>query len=515
LLPGGGIWMNTQRPEWNDANNALVGWGLSMVTVCYLRRYLVFLLSVLSDTGPAETVPLTSTTADFLASISDILARFRSSLACADDRERSAFLEACGLAGERHREAVYSGEFGLEQTSVPITKIRETFSLCIEYLDRTIRDNRRKDGLYHSYNIMIPCEGGIRIGRLDEMLEGQVAVLSSGLLSAAEADELLYALRHSRLYRDDQRSYMLYPDKDLPRFLEKNLIPAEAVLRSPFLQREAGNKSDAIIKRDQDGGYYFNSSFRNSRFLAEALDEAASEQGMVLSTEERAYIVNLYEEVFSHKTFTGRSGTFFKYEGLGSIYWHMVSKLLVAVQENYFLAAEDGAPRQLLDSLAGYYHHVREGLGIHKTSAEYGAFPVDPYSHTPGFAGVQQPGMTGQVKEDIIARYGELGVGVLDGKIRFKPRLLQPHEFLSEETILTYMDLSGKWSELRIPAKALAFTCCSVPVLYRLADEARVHVFLSDDTIRAFEGSEADHELSSELFYRTGRIQRIEVDVVL
>ena len=28
FVPEGGIWMNTQRPEWNDANNALVGKGL-------------------------------------------------------------------------------------------------------------------------------------------------------------------------------------------------------------------------------------------------------------------------------------------------------------------------------------------------------------------------------------------------------------------------------------------------------------------------------------------------------
>jgi len=39
LVLGGGIWMNTQRPEWNDANNALVGQGLSMVTLNYLRRF--------------------------------------------------------------------------------------------------------------------------------------------------------------------------------------------------------------------------------------------------------------------------------------------------------------------------------------------------------------------------------------------------------------------------------------------------------------------------------------------
>ena len=43
FIPEGGIWMNTQRPEWNDANNALVGNGVSMVTLYYLRRFLKFL----------------------------------------------------------------------------------------------------------------------------------------------------------------------------------------------------------------------------------------------------------------------------------------------------------------------------------------------------------------------------------------------------------------------------------------------------------------------------------------
>lgn len=41
-VPEAGIWMNTQRPEWNDANNALVGYGVSVVTLCYLRRFLAF-----------------------------------------------------------------------------------------------------------------------------------------------------------------------------------------------------------------------------------------------------------------------------------------------------------------------------------------------------------------------------------------------------------------------------------------------------------------------------------------
>ena len=42
FIPEAGIWLNTQRPEWNDANNALVGNGVSMVTLYYLRRFLKF-----------------------------------------------------------------------------------------------------------------------------------------------------------------------------------------------------------------------------------------------------------------------------------------------------------------------------------------------------------------------------------------------------------------------------------------------------------------------------------------
>ena len=52
LVPGGGIWMNTQRPEWNDANNALAGCGLSVVTAAYLHRYLALVETVLAGDAP-------------------------------------------------------------------------------------------------------------------------------------------------------------------------------------------------------------------------------------------------------------------------------------------------------------------------------------------------------------------------------------------------------------------------------------------------------------------------------
>ena len=59
LVPGGGIWLNTQRPEWNDANNALAGYGLSVVTTCYLQRFLKELILIYESANQkAFTMPV-------------------------------------------------------------------------------------------------------------------------------------------------------------------------------------------------------------------------------------------------------------------------------------------------------------------------------------------------------------------------------------------------------------------------------------------------------------------------
>ena len=123
----------------------------------------------------------------------------------------------------------------------------------------------------------------------------------------------------------------------------------------------------------------------------------------------------------------------FGYEGLGCIYWHMVAKLLLAVQENVFEAADAGAPE--LEPLKAHYRRVRDGLGYRKTAAEYGAFPADPYSHTPGEGGARQPGMTGQVKEEILTRWGELGLRVRHGRVHFDPVLLDAAEIPDAGTL--------------------------------------------------------------------------------
>ena len=208
LVPGGGIWLNTQRPEWNDANNALAGWGLSMVTVAYLRRYLSFLDSVLSQSG--ETISLSSAVATFAQELTDALA----SAKVQDDSGRFAIISALGVAGEKHRAAVYRGELG-EPRAVAVAEIRRWLKVAVSAVDHTLDLNRRPDGTFHSYNLLEVSANAAGVRHLNLMLEGQVAVLSSGRLSPQESLALFRSLRRSDLFRADQHSYMLYPDRDV------------------------------------------------------------------------------------------------------------------------------------------------------------------------------------------------------------------------------------------------------------------------------------------------------------
>src|SRR5437660_9038772 len=141
----------------------------------------------------------------------------------------------------------------------------------------------------------------------------------------------------------------------------------------------------------------------------------------------------------------------------------MVAKLLLAVQESFFRAQRDGRPKAELAALAAAYYRVRQGLGFNKTAREYGAFPMDPYSHTPAHGGARQPGMTGQVKEEILARFGELGVLVTDGRIRFRPILLRCREVLTAAATWPFIDVAGREMNIQLPAGTLAFSYCQVP----------------------------------------------------
>lgn len=516
FVPEGGIWLNTQRPEWNDANNALVGHGLSMVTVCYLRRYLQFMLELFSDPerSLAMAFPISIEVVKFFRECMNVFAEKQPLLAASwTSQQRRHFVDQLGQIGSEYRSLIYTHGFSGHKVSLSQQDIVTFFRMARDHMDQSIRSNRREDGLYHSYNLMtLEADGGVGIRQLYEMLEGQVAVLSSGLLQAEEALSVIRALRMSRMYRADQHSYMLYPERTLPRFLEKNRIESEKVESIRLVQQMLERQDKRLFEVDARGFYHFHDSLQNATCLQELLAQLAQESQYGPWVEAaRAKLLDLYEDTFDHKAFTGRSGTFYGYEGIGCIYWHMVAKLLLAVQEVLAQAVEQDASPGTLEGLRSAYFDIRSGLGFSKSPSVWGAFPFDPYSHTPKHALARQPGMTGQVKEEVLTRFEELGIQVEQGLLRFHPYLLRPEEFLRTPQAFTLYDEHGTKRELHVPADALGFTYCQVPIVYQLGDRAQIRVIFHSGASEVIIGLILTSELSQAVLRRTGVIKQIEV----
>lgn len=504
FVPDAGIWMNTQRPEWNDANNALVGNGTSMVTLYYMYRFTDFIEKWLKE-ELTEPVVLHQEVANWLQGLFDVLLKYEQFLGRGfSSQVRFGFVQKLGLTAEAYRNQAYAG-FGGERTSIEISQLLDLLKLTKQYLEKSIQNNKRSDGLYHAYNLIDIKEDEISVDYLYEMLEGQVAILTSGYLNPAESLALLDQMKSSELFRADQYSYLLYPNRDLKGFLHKSIIPQSSLDEIPLL-KDMINKGDVrIVHQDHQGRVYFNSEFNNVKALRKSLVEFEN-------TDDLVKIEALYEQVFNHKSFTGRSGTFFAFEGLGSIYWHMVSKLLYAVGE--ILNDNADLDAKVKGRLVDHYYEIRAGIGVNKSPKVYGAIPTDPYSHTPAHRGAQQPGMTGQVKEDILNRWFELGAQVIDGCIAFNPTFLSSNEWLTAKQDFEYVNLEGKLNSTEVGKESLAFTYCQVPIIYKKGSKAKVDVIYNDsDESQSIQGHVLPQQLSKLIFSRSHNIERIEVSV--
>lgn len=511
FIPEAGIWMNTQRPEWNDANNALVGNGVSMVTLYYLRRFLTFLNKIVS-VSQKEQIAISAELSDCFLAIADTLEKFKPLLSGSiNDEDRKSIMDGLGKAGSDFRDTIYNVGFSGNKSKVSLKQLQNFIETTNQFLEHSIKANKRADNLYHAYNLMSSDNHSVQVSHLSEMLEGQVGVLSSGYLSAEESAQLLDALKKSSLFRKDQYSYILYPNKNLPGFLEKNSIPKESVEESQLLQKMVADNNVQIIEKDVKGNFHFNGNFKNAHDVDAALNKLINPEYQTLAAKEKRWILKIFEDVFNHKEFTGRSGTFYGFEGLGSIYWHMVSKLQLAVVETCINAINTNSSAEITGRLVNQYYEINEGIGVHKSPQLYGAFPTDPYSHTPSGKGAQQPGMTGQVKEDILSRFGELGVFVKEGKLFFQPGLLRKKEFLSQSKTAEFIDIFSKQYELLLKKGSLCFTYCQVPVIYTIATDEGLEVICSDGKKEKINALHLDKETSKKIFERTGAIFQIKV----
>ncbi len=516
FIPEGGIWLNTQRPEWNDANNALVGNGVSMVTLFYLRRYVSFCQKLLSNTGN-ESYHLNLPVVELFRALSGSFSKHKDLLKTGfSDSIRKQFMDELGTSGEAYRAKVYN-EVSDTMSDLSKDDVLDFLQDITLYIDHSIRANKRADGLYHAYNLIEFKDDKAQLSHLYEMLEGQVAVLSSGFLNLVESLAVLDALKKSDMYREDQYSYMLYPNKELSRFFDKNALSNEFMKSSKLAEQLLKSGDSSVIVRDDFGGCHFNGKFNNAESLKNALNQLSTTKYGSLIDDEYDLFLGEFERQFDHKKFTGRSGTFFGYEGLGSIYWHMVSKLLLSVQECIYNGHDEYEGTEVMGRMVEHYYEIRAGIGINKSPELYGAFPTDPYSHTPYGKGAQQPGMTGQVKEDIINRWAELGVRVIDGCIHFNPIMLNENEWLTEARTFEYYAVNEEWEEIPVSADQLAFTYCQVPIIYTRNNEPqgshKIELRFEDDSKFKLESTLLPKEYSRELFNRSGMIRRVEVSI--
>jgi len=340
--------------------------------------------------------------------------------------------------------------------------------------------------------------------------------MGCGLLQPDEKAELLDALLASAMYRPDQKSFLLYPPRELPSFLDKNIIPSSAVTNSTLLSSLVAAGNEAVVQLDVAGNYRFSAACLNEGALRSALERLAQDdQWRDLVAAELDSVSEIYESTFNHHAYTGRSGSMYGYEGIGSIYWHMVSKLLLVVQESARDAADAGAPPETVSRLVEHYWRVRSGLGFEQKATDFGAFPMDPYSHTPAHAGAQQPGMTGQVKEEVLTRPLELGVRIVNGSITFDPLLLRQDELLAEPALWSLRDVNGNERVIELPANTLGMTLCQVPLVIGVGDVSSgvIDVHMADGTNRSIDGMTLDHATSSAIFARRGTVVEVRVQI--
>ena len=142
LVPEGGIWMNTQRPEWNDANNALVGKGLSVVTVAYLRRFIAFWQNQLaqqSDSGASEqTFTVNTAVATLFNTVQNIFADFQSLLASGFTPEaRREMMDALGTAVTAYRTHIYQSGLPNDQAKIAANDLQAFLELAQSFIDHT------------------------------------------------------------------------------------------------------------------------------------------------------------------------------------------------------------------------------------------------------------------------------------------------------------------------------------------------------------------------------------------
>ncbi|ONI39082.1 hypothetical protein AN639_10615 [Candidatus Epulonipiscium fishelsonii] len=455
LLVGGGIWMNTERPEWNDANNGIVGIGLSMITVYHLNSYLQFIEKLFKD----KEYKISSNVVEWLKATTIALHKYENNY----KGHEKALLDELGQIFSDYRRQIYDNGLKPKKalTSKEILEWIETAKKAIEY---TINEN--KGDIFVTYNLI---NKDFSVTPMRDMLEGQSAIIGSKYLNTNETLKLINNMNKT-LYNENIKAHTLYPINMTKRFLSKNQLQINV------------DEIDGIILKDINGNLHFNSDINTEETLIKKCIEKN------ISPEITKSLTDEFERIFAHNKFNGRSEVFYKFEGIGCVYWHQNAKFALAVLETVQRAFENGED---ITDLYNEYHKILQGFIFRKSPIECNAIPIEPYSHSSFNGKSEQPGMTGQVKESVIMRRGELGVKILNGTISFNPIFLLESEF----------DCNGE----------INFTIYGVKVKYIKSQDKNMKILFNDGTVIVSDNFVIDHKLSKNIFERNSNISLIEI----
>ena len=455
----GGVWMNTQRPEWNDANNAIVGIGLSMVTVYHMHAYVQHLLTLLQ--GEVGDFAVSKEVAQWLeTSLGLMQAHVKNSSSSAKD-----LLDQMGQAFSDYRQSVYANGFSGSET-LSVTDIKSWLAICKTLLSETVSKNKAE--LFATYNLF---KNDGSTAPMRPMLEGQSAAIGAGLVSPDGLAALLVQMDQT-LFSEQHKAHTLYPKQMTVPFYKKNSFTAPITA------------DGVIVCRDENGTLHFGPNMTTQKALVQAL------QGSAYSDLDQAFLLEQFERLFGHQSFTGRSQVMYKYEGIGCIYWHQNAKMALAIMEQALAIRQD---RKAAKSVLQAYREVTSHFLYRKDSTACQAIPIEPYSHSSFDGKSQQPGMTGQVKESAIMRRAELGIIVENGRILFDPWFVAPAEF----------DEKG----------CLSFTVCGIPVRYVPSQDGQdaIEVRYTGGKKASIKGTVLPDAISQEVFLRSGDITDIDI----
>jgi len=299
----------------------LSGSGVSMVTLYYLRRYLTLFRELFQSSKITE-VQVSKRLQSCLARLFEI---FNSHLTLLNgsisDKDRNGILDKTRSSRNKYRNKIYSKGFSERRKNVTIAELREFIELSLSIsIILSKQTNEKITSIMHTTWWRLKMEWDFYTSLVwNARRAGSSSQFRLSFLRENQW-KCLDALRASALYRKDQSSYLLYPDRQLPRFVEKNTIPKKEFEKSALLKKLVENEIKQIVltdlKREDTLPQWFPECWH---FWKTALDELRDNEYQALVQKEREFILDTMNVclIISHLPDVQEHSI--KYEGLGCI----------------------------------------------------------------------------------------------------------------------------------------------------------------------------------------------------